>query len=175
MSRDPLAAQLDEILGLKDLPRAGWTRAGVAGPESVAAHSWGMSLLALILCPDHLDRARVLALCALHDLPEVRAGDITPHDGVPAEEKARRERVAAAGLLGARPDLWGLWEDYELSRTAEARFAHDLDKLDMGLQAIRYARLHGVDTQEFIDSAARKIADPRLRLLLSELAEAATL
>ena len=40
-----------EWLHLKNVARAGWVRAGVESPESVAAHSWGMSLLALHLCP----------------------------------------------------------------------------------------------------------------------------
>ena len=42
-------------MGLKDVLRQGWVNAGVEQPESVAAHSWGMAVLALKLCPQHLD------------------------------------------------------------------------------------------------------------------------
>ena len=55
--------ELKEILGLKNVLRAGWVRAGIESPESVAAHSWGMSMLALKLSPKELDLARVLSLC----------------------------------------------------------------------------------------------------------------
>ena len=54
--------ELLTLLQLKDIPRSltGWVRAGVDNPESVAAHSWGMALLALRLCPEHLDLSKVL-------------------------------------------------------------------------------------------------------------------
>ncbi len=153
-----------EALGLKDVDRAGWLRVGVPRPESVAAHSWGIALLALALCPAHLDRERVLALAILHDLPEVRTGDLTPHDPVSPEEKARREDEAARALLGARPDLLALWREYEDEQTPESRFVHALDKLDMALQALRYADL-GADTREFLASARRKLPLELLSLL----------
>ena len=62
--RDTLMA----YLGLKDVLRQGWVNAGVESPESVAAHSWGMAVLALKLCPDNLDLLHVLKLCLVHDL-----------------------------------------------------------------------------------------------------------
>lgn len=153
-----------ESLGLKDVDRAGWLRVGVARPESVAAHSWGMAYLALALCPPDLDLGRVLALAVLHDLPEVRVGDLTPHDGVSREEKAAREAEAADALFAGRPELRALWLEYVAVQTPEARFVHALDKLDMGLQALRYAET-GVDTSEFVASALRGLP-PELAVLL---------
>lgn len=171
MSWAPLPPEvLDLALGLKHTDREGWKRVGIASPESVAAHSWGMAWLALVLCPPHLDRQRVLALCVLHDLPETVVGDITPHDGVSRQEKADRERSVAAMMLGARGDLWGLWEDYEKDRSEEAHFVHQLDKLDMALQALRYARERGVDTAEFVQSARAGITDPGLVAVLEAAA-----
>jgi putative hydrolase of HD superfamily len=154
-----------EALGLKEVPRAGWARVGISPAESVADHTWGVALLALVLCPPELDRERVLAIAVLHDLAEVRTGDIVPGE-MPREQKADAERQAIASLLKAHPTLWALWEDYEKSRTAEARFVHELDKLEMALQARRYAAR--ADTREFLDSARRSITDPRLRSLLPE-------
>ncbi|CAK0899040.1 unnamed protein product [Prorocentrum cordatum] len=84
-------AGLREALGLKDVARAGWLRRGVEAPESVAAHSWGVAFLASQLCPASLDRGRVLEMSIVHDLAEVRVGDITPRDGVPPAEKHRLE------------------------------------------------------------------------------------
>ena len=155
---------LVEALGLKAVDRAGWLRVGLERPESVAAHSWGVAWLALALCPEHLDLRRVLALAVLHDLPEVRVGDLTPHDGVDKVEKRRRERAAAEALFASRPDLLALWQEYEDHVTPEARFVHALDRLDMGLQAGLYAR-QGVNTAEFVESALRGLPD-ELRALL---------
>ncbi len=160
---------LIECLGLKDLDRSGWLRVGVSTPESVAAHSWGVAWLALLLMPPELDAARVLALAALHDLPEVRAGDITPHDDVSAEEKLARETEAAAALFHRRPDLRALWQDYAACGSAEARFVHGLDKLEMALQALRYARTTGQDTREFLRSAESALDGSALGEVLSRL------
>ena len=34
-----------EVLGLKEVDRAGWKRSGLTGVESVAGHSWGVANL----------------------------------------------------------------------------------------------------------------------------------
>ena len=167
--RASLRAALLEALALKNLPRSGWLRVGVPAPESVAAHSWGVALLALALCPPHLDRARSVALAVLHDLAEVRVGDLTPHDGVAPAQKQRLERSALTAMVQPLPggdELAALWEEFEAGASAEARFVRACDKLDMALQAARYSADHGVDTREFIASALEQIDDPTLRALI---------
>ena len=72
-----MTERLLEALGLKALPRTGWVRTGVPAPESVAAHSWGVSWLVLVLLPPHLDRHLALAYAVLHDLPDV--SEMIPH------------------------------------------------------------------------------------------------
>ena len=81
-TRTIMRDNLLEMLELKQLPRTGWVRSGVENPESVAAHSWGMAVLALRLAPKELDIEKILSLCLIHDLPEVRVGDLTPHDDI---------------------------------------------------------------------------------------------
>ena len=87
-----------EVLGLKEVDRAGWKRSGLTNVESVAGHSWGVAFLALQICPPNLDRLRLLEMAICHDVAEVRIGDITPHDGVPPEEKVRIETEAMLDL-----------------------------------------------------------------------------
>ena len=86
---------LKTYLGLKDVLRQGWVNVGVESPESVAAHSWGMAILALKMCPDDLNLEHVLKLCLVHDLPEVIVGDLTPFDDV--STKSADERAAKIG------------------------------------------------------------------------------
>ncbi len=158
-----LARLLEAAYPLKHVDRAGWLRVGIEQPESVAAHSWGMALLALATCPPTLDRERVVALCLLHDLAEARVGDITPHDGITREEKRTREATAAADVLGDHPGLLALWQEYAAQSSAEARFARSLDKLDMGVQAAVYR--DAADTQEFVESARPGLEDAQRELL----------
>lgn len=162
-----LRDQLLEALQLKALPRSGWVRVGVEQPESVAAHSWGVAWLVLTLCPRELDRGRALAIAVVHDLAEVRTGDITPHDRVDPADKSAREAHAMQAMLAALPngdELLALWRQYEDGSTAEGRFVKACDKLDMALQASVYAA-DGVDTAEFVASALARLSEPALRAL----------
>lgn len=155
-----------EALQLKELPRAGWLRAGLAAAtedaaESVAAHSWGVAWLVAALCPDDIDRGRALEIAVVHDLAEVRTGDITPHDGVAPNTKAAAEDAATRAIvapLSSADRLYSAWREYEDGATPEARFVKACDKLDMALQAVRYGSGGAAQTSEFIDSARASLA-----------------
>ena len=162
---EAVAPMLLEAMRLKAVPRAGWLRAGIGAPESVAAHSWGIALIALSVPAEELDLGRVLAFATLHDLAEVRTGDITPHDPISAEQKHTLEHAAATAMLIDSPKLFKLWRAYEAQACAESRWVRQLDRLDMALQAIVYAA-QGHPTAEFIRSARRVIQDARLVAVL---------
>ena len=144
--------ELLTLLQLKDIPRTGWVRAGVNNPESVAAHSWGMALIALRLCPENLDLSKVLSMCLVHDVAEIVVGDLTPHDAIKGQEKHELER---AGMLKIAPQWIELFDEYEQGTSKEAQFVKTMDKLDMGLQAMNYQN-QGLDLNEFISSARTK-------------------
>ena len=151
--RDTLMA----YLGLKDVLRQGWVNAGVEAPESVAAHSWGMAVLALKLCPDELNLEHVLKLCLVHDLPEVIVGDLKPADD--RSTKVADERAAMENLA---PEWVALFDEYEQQSTPEAVFVRSLDKLDMALQAKVYMERSDLDLNQFIDSARTTLGDHEL-------------
>ncbi len=143
MSADP---ELDGVLAflrtaerLKSTPRSGWTTAGER--ESVAAHTWRLSLMAAVLSdrfPD-IDLARLLKICLIHDLGEALHGDIPAPRQSAEAGKASREREDLASVLAPLParlreELAGLWDEYEAAGTPEARLAKGLDKLETILQ-----------------------------------------
>ena len=144
-------------LGLKDVLRQGWVNAGVESPESVAAHSWGMAILALKLCPPELNLERVLTLCLVHDLPEVVVGDLTPIDD--RSTKAEDERAAMGQLA---PEWVVLLDEYEAQSSPEAVFVRSLDKLDMALRAKVYMERSELDLNQFIESARKILGDHEL-------------
>lgn len=163
-----------DALALKHVDRAGWLRHGIEQPESVAAHSWGVAWLVLVLAPPDLDRGLALSYAVLHDLAEVKTGDLTPHDGVSAAEKSAREATAIGQLSQNLPShVAPLWHAYEAQADPESRFVRQLDRLDMALQAAAYAQRDGVELGEFLVSAARDITDPTLRALLVRLSASA--
>lgn len=163
---------------LKETPRAGWPLRGVADPESVADHSFRLALLALVLAPrtgEPLDRERCVAMALVHDLAECLVGDITPYDGVPAEEKRRREEEAVRRLSGLAGDarLLELWREYDAAATPEARFVKELDKLETVMQAAAYERSGAAGEgalREFWEGAGAHLSSPLARALLDALA-----
>ena len=148
---------------LKEISREGWVRAGVQSPESVASHSWGMSILAMHLCPCELDRMKVLEMCIIHDLPEIIVGDLTPHDDVSTKKEDEFEAMKAIA-----PQWIELFDEYEHGISAEAKFVKYLDKLDMALMAQIYAESQDLDLSEFLFSAKKVIGDVDLSTFSSD-------
>ncbi len=152
----PDATSLRRLLGLKEVLRTGWTRHPIPRVESVADHSYGVMLLCWLLCPEGLDRGRVLEIALLHDLAEVVTGDLTPADGVANEVKTSDERAALSDLLDGFPGAGrgGEWLlEYQRQSSPEARFVKAVDKLDMALQSQIYEVAFGCDLEEFRVSA----------------------
>ena len=151
-----------EVLGLKEVDRAGWKRKGLTGVESVADHSWGVAFLAMQICPPELNRLRLIEMAICHDIAEVRIGDITPHDGVSAEEKVRIETEAMLDLSKGFPQgsrMLELYQEYEAGETAEARFLKLCDKLDMALQSYVYQSRTTNDLRNFRKTANRLVIE----------------
>ena len=172
---EPITAQRLEaffahIAALKRMPRIGWVQRGVPDPESVAAHSFGVAALAAVTASAvGADPARATLIAVMHDLAEALTGDLTPADGVPGDEKQRREEQAARRILaGVDPDgtLMAAWLDYAERRTPEGRLVKDLDKIDMALQADTYARAGTPAAGTLRRSAERAIHAAEARALL---------
>ncbi|KAL4931679.1 HD domain-containing protein [Aspergillus undulatus] len=148
---------------LKTTPREGWRQAGLSQTESISDHMYRMAIMVLLAPPSispQLRTSRCLKMVLIHDMAEAVVGDITPKESIPKLEKARRGdtamRYIAQTLLGNVPggkeageEIISLFREYEDGVTLEAVFAHDLDKLEMVLQAVEYERLHGRDLAEF--------------------------
>ena len=136
---------------LKRTARTGWVQRGVPQAENVAAHSFGVVYTALALAglaEPPVNLARVLAMAALHDLPESLTSDIpTPAwRYLPTNIKTEVERGVMQTIVADAPFAphWlALWEELHAAETAEARLVHDADKLELFLQAHMYARQTG--------------------------------
>jgi putative hydrolase of HD superfamily len=106
--------------------------------ENSAEHSWHLALMALVLAghaPPGTDLARVMAMLLIHDLVEIDAGDLFLYsDAAAVARQEEAERAAADRIFALLPppqaaDVRALWDEFEERRTAEARFARALDRL----------------------------------------------
>lgn len=122
---------------LKDTPRHSWTSGGRR--ESVAEHSWRLSLMAWFLRDDfpEADWMKVLSMAVLHDMGEAFTGDI------PAFVKTDADR----GVESARLETWcdglpspygeearALFREMEALETLESRIVKALDKMEALIQ-----------------------------------------
>lgn len=169
---------VERALALKDAPRRGWLRAGIARPESVADHSWGLALLAVALAHERpgLDAARLLELAIVHDVAEAEVGDMVPGEYASKAAKLATERAGLVRLLeGAPADfaarMLAAFDELAADETPEARAVHALDKLEMAFQARRYEKA-GVPApalEDFRRSAEAALPDGPWPALLARL------
>ncbi len=122
---------------LKDTPRHCTT--SKRRTESVAEHSWRISLMAFLLRREfpELDIDRVVDMCLIHDLGECFTGDI------PTFLKTDGDRETEDSLLwkwvktlpsDVSEEMLSLYEEMDAQETAEAKLYKALDKLEALIQ-----------------------------------------
>ena len=68
---------------LKSIKRTGWVRSGMPDPESVAAHTFRVCFLVLVLADRlKLNRQKLLEMGLLHDIEEAVTGDPVTQRGM---------------------------------------------------------------------------------------------
>ncbi|MBP6952275.1 MAG: HD domain-containing protein [Alphaproteobacteria bacterium] len=125
--------------------RHSWLSSG--RQESVAEHTWRMSLMVILFAPylsKPVDLEKCLKIAILHDLAEAKVGDIPVFETQNLKAKQRKqalEQSAMVELCASLQDklgdeLFSLWEEYEEKDSFEAQFVNALDKLEVFLQHV---------------------------------------
>ena len=124
---------LHKIEKLKCHTRHSWNSEGKR--ESVAEHSWRLSVMAL-LCADEypeLDMIKVLKMCLIHDFGEAVTGDIPSFyktaDHEETEARAVRELVATLPAEMAA-EFTALYDEMDALETPEAKLFKALDNME---------------------------------------------
>ncbi|MBR2374617.1 MAG: HD domain-containing protein [Lentisphaeria bacterium] len=105
--------------------------------ENDAEHSWHIAVMALLFeehAVEKVDIRHAVEMLLVHDLVEIYAGDTFAYDTEGYKDKADRESQAADKLFSMLPPeqssmIRALWEEFEARRSADARYADCLDKL----------------------------------------------
>ncbi|HEX8775749.1 MAG TPA: HD domain-containing protein [Pyrinomonadaceae bacterium] len=190
-----MISTLIELQRLKRLERTGWTLRGLApGAESVAAHSFGVTVAAMMMADElrargeSVDTERLLRMALLHDWAEARVGDMPRTGGeyFGAEARRRAERAAFDDIvrgLGTKIEAHysELHEAYEQRAGLEARLVKAADIIDLLIQALAFERAgvrgldefwNGVAERDFgLEGAAQEVFNEVLRLLFAARAE----
>lgn len=115
--------------------------------ESVAEHSWRMSLMVILFAPylnKPVNMEKCLKMAILHDLAEAEVGDIPVFETQSKEAKERKQALELAAMkkmCAALPkplgeDMFSLWLEYEEKQSFEALFVNALDKIEVHLQHV---------------------------------------
>ena len=122
---------------LKTNGRHSTTVGGVT--ETVAAHSWRLAVLALLIAPEfpEIDGGKLIRMCLIHDFGEAITGDIPSF--LKTKDHEETEESAVKTLLSTLPEpqrgeLNGLFAEMDAHETAEARLYKALDKLEAVIQ-----------------------------------------
>lgn len=130
---------------LKEVPRTGWVLKGVKNAESVADHTWGVSLLATLMAPENLDSKRLLEMIVVHDLGEIVPGDVRWEKGkkvIGSQSKKRNKELRVMQQLFQnypnREKYLSLLKEFNEQKTPEAKFLKQVEKLEMAVQTYIY-------------------------------------
>ncbi len=148
---------LEELQALDKVPRLGYAQRGVPDPESVSEHSFHVVFLVWALSTDipDFDRFRAVEIALIHDLAEVRFGDLprTAAHYLPPGAKDTAELTAVTDLLAPLgSDSASLLREYQERRTPEAHFVSVCDKLQLLIKAGVYRKWRAGAVDEFLDA-----------------------
>ncbi|MEM5872154.1 MAG: HD domain-containing protein [Candidatus Aenigmatarchaeota archaeon] len=168
-----------KVLELKKIKRTGWVSRGTKNPESVADHSFSLAILAYIFSKKYgLNIEKCIKMALVHDLCEIYSGDIPskPFSDIKYEEnKRKKEEEGLKKLLKFLPEefreeIFSLWKEFEDAKTKEARLVKDLDKLEMCLQALDYAKSeYKKELSEFFEDGKNNIRTKEIREIFNKI------
>lgn len=164
---EPILSLLIELQRLKRLDRTGWILRGLPnGTESVGAHSFGVSVTAMVLADRmrgegvKLDIEKVLRMSLLHDWAETRVGDMprTANEFFGADVRKRAEKAAFHRIVESVDTgdrlYHQLHDEYEDRNSLEAKLVKAADVIDLLVEALALERAGARGLDEFWDVAA---------------------
>jgi len=165
------------VAELKKTPRKGWKeKVGLANPESVADHSYNTAVIAMVVSDlKKLDTEKILRMALLHDIAESVTGDFTPEE-ISKKDKRKMENHAILDILSKLPSKLAnnytkIWKEYQNGNSKEAILVHEIDRLEMALQAWKY-RDEGYPKEKlemFFSAAKKEIKSKEVLAILDKI------
>lgn len=159
---------------LKDKIRSGWKIWNIDRQrvESVAEHIYGTCILAISIDSQFkldIDLYKVITMLVLHEIEEVKIGDLTPFDKIEKEEKRKIGRQAVEEILKTldkKDEYIELIEEFEDMQTKESIFAKMCDKLEAAIQCKLYCEEKCIDINKKENKPL--LEDERIKKLLEQ-------
>lgn len=195
LPENPYTYLIYELYQAKDVKREGWVRRKVRLPESIADHMYGCYMLGVFFLPNKVQHCidyeipdmqnykdyskdTILQMLLLHDLAEVKIGDIVTFEKVSQDSVNESKRFDYYEFLCSFPKIYGLgnrkaiWDEFEEKSTINAKVANDMDKIESVIQAAVYKKKENdIDLKEWIEYAWQNICTTLGKQLLDFLVE----
>ena len=164
---------------LKKIQRQGWiSKTSINNPESVADHTFSMAIIGMVISDlENYDTQKIIKMILLHDLAESKVGDFMPEQ-IEKQEKKEKEDKAFEEIVNFLPqpvksEYQKIWNELQENISVESNLVHQIDKLEMALQAKIYQKDgHSQEKlQIFFDSAKKEITHPKLKELFTKIIE----
>lgn len=157
---------------LKDKIRSGWKVWNIDRErvESVAEHIYGTCILAISIDSQFqldIDLYKVVIMLVLHEIEEIKIGDLTPFDKITKEEKRKLGKQAVEEILNTldkKVEHIKLIEEFENMKTKESIFAKMCDKLEADIQCKLYCEENCIDINK--KENTHLLSDNRVQKLL---------
>lgn len=167
---ESIADFLFETGMLAKTPRSGYQFLG-SGRETVAEHILRTIYVGYTLCKinSSLDELRVLKMCALHDLPEARTGDMNYVNKkyVQVDEAKAVRELTQSVFFG--DDIKQAIDEFNARQTPESLAARDADQIALILQLKEYGDLGNKYSDEWIKYAMQRLATEEGRKLAGRI------
>ncbi len=159
---------------LKDKIRSGWKVWSIDREriESVAEHIYGTCILAISIDSQfklEIDLHKVIMMLVLHEIEEIRIGDLTPFDKQTQEERRALGKQAVEEVLNSldkKVQYMELIEEFEEMKTKESLFAKMCDKLEADIQSKIYCEEGCMNIEK--EENQPLLEDKRIQRLLNE-------
>jgi 5'-deoxynucleotidase YfbR-like HD superfamily hydrolase len=143
----------NSYIEIEKIKRTGWIIKNVPteGIESVSDHTLQVVMLAITLNYElslKFDISKLAQMCFLHDIGEAVVGDVAEID-IDYIKKKELEKEAVKKLLSSLSEdiekrYYDLWTEMEEISTPLAKFAYQVDKIDIILKSKYYAKKYGM-------------------------------
>lgn len=162
----------------KKIARSGWIREEIKDPESVAEHSFQLSVLAMVLADQlGVDKEKLIKMALLHDLGAIVTKDIVWSRGGVVDMKKESEKIdlekkeitKVFKIIGRSKEYLEIFQEMIEKTTQEAKIFWELDKLEMAIQALDYELSQNKKLDEFFINADFHVSSTPLRKILDEI------
>lgn len=135
MKKNNLTNFIFEAAALKRLQRTGWQILGGENKESIAEHSFMVSIISFTLASQlDADEEKVIKMGLFHDISETRTGDVYKLADFYVKVETMEAVKDVFSNLPSSGKIVSLIQEYEDEKTLEAKIVHDADTLALMIE-----------------------------------------